>query len=80
MSIRVDRTKDHRDRTPNAVQENAFDDAITAGDLTPEEWDAIVARFEADAAAVRRRTWRRRTSVRTSMYRRTYRKPNGCRL
>ncbi len=78
MSIRFGRTTDTRNRTPSAGHGRAFDDAVVvARDLTPEEMNAIVARFEAEAAAARRRTWRRRTNIRTSVFRPTSRKPQG---
>lgn len=74
MFNRFGRTTDSRHRTPSAGHCPAFDDAV-ARDLTPEEMDAIVARFEAEAAAARRSTWRRRRNIRTSVFRPASRKP-----
>lgn len=77
MSIRFERTKHCGHCTPPTGAGPAVDDVVVAPDLTPEEMNAIVARFEAEAAAARRRTWRRRTNIRTSVFRPTSRKPKG---
>jgi hypothetical protein len=77
MSVRFDPTAAPGHRIRAGVHIRDLDDAIGAADLTTDEIDEIAARFAAKAAAARRATWRRRPSIRTSVFRPTKHRPKG---